>query len=168
LARDARSLEGHPAAAGPEGSGGGREADDAGAAVKEASEGQGQAGRGILGERPGMTLQGLIAQAYPSPEWAVFYEVSNATGWGASRRADAVALGVWPSRGQMLIGFEFKTARGDWLNERKNPAKAETIAAHCDAWYVVAGDESVVKLDELPEPWGLHVANKDNTKFLSK
>ena len=40
-----------------------------------------------------MTLRGLVHQAYPSPEWAVFFEVSNATGSGASRRADAVALG---------------------------------------------------------------------------
>ena len=114
------------------------------------------------------SLEGLIAQAYPSPEWAVFFEVHNQTGFGASRRADAIALGIWPSRGQSLIGFEFKEDRGDWLREKKNPAKAETVAAHCDAWYVVAGRDGIVKLDELPEPWGLLVASEDRGKLLHK
>jgi len=49
-----------------------------------------------------MTLRGLVHQAYPSPEWAVFFEVSNATGSGASRRADAVALGVALARALSL------------------------------------------------------------------
>ena len=44
-----------------------------------------------------MTLAGLIAARYPPPEWAVFFEVSNATGYATSRRADAIALGIWPS-----------------------------------------------------------------------
>ncbi len=112
-----------------------------------------------------MTLAGLVAQAYPSPEWAVFYEVGNATGFGKRRSADAVAFGIWPSRGQTLVGFEFKESRSDWLRERKNPAKAEEIAQHCDAWWLVVGDETVAKPDELPEPWGLYVANKDRTKL---
>jgi hypothetical protein len=114
-----------------------------------------------------MTLTGLVRQAYPTPEWAVFFEVSNATGFGARRRADAVALGVWPSRGQSLIGFEFKEDRRDWLREKDNPAKAEEIAQHCDGWYVVAGSDGIVKVEELPTPWGLKVANKDRTKLLT-
>ena len=114
-----------------------------------------------------MTLSGLVHQAYPSPEWAVFFEVSNATGNRASRRADAVALGVWPSRGHTLVGFEFKEDRRDWLREKKNPAKGDVIAAHCDCWWVVAGSEDVVKVDELPEPWGLKVANKDRSRLLT-
>jgi hypothetical protein len=115
-----------------------------------------------------MTLQGLITQAYPAPEWAVFFEVSNGTGSMVRRRADAVALGVWPSRGFTIIGFEFKEDRRDWLREKANPEKADTIAAHCDSWVVVAGSESVVKVDELPEPWGLLVANADRTRLLNK
>lgn len=115
-----------------------------------------------------MTLAGLVSQSYPSPEWAVFFEVANATGFGSSRRADAVALGIWPSRGQALIGFEFKEDRRDWLREYKNPAKADLIAAQCDRWYVVAGHDGIVKLEELPDPWGLLVANTDRTKLLTK
>ena len=112
-----------------------------------------------------MNLQGLVSQSYPSPEWAVFFEVSNSTGFGARRRADAVALGVWPSRGQAVIGFEFKEDRRDWLREKENPAKAEEIAAHCDVWWMVAGKAGIVKPEELPEPWGLYVANDDRTRL---
>lgn len=112
-----------------------------------------------------MTLTGLVQQAYPSPEWAVFFEVANATGFGARRRADAIALGVWPSRGHAVVGFEFKDDRRDWLREKKNPAKGDVIAAHCDCWWVVAGSDGVVQVDELPEPWGLYVANKDRTRL---
>jgi hypothetical protein len=115
-----------------------------------------------------MTLASLIMQAYPSPEWAVFFEVANGTGSRATRWADAVAMGVWPSRGHALIGFECKEDRRDWLREKKNPEKAEAVASHCDSWYVVAGVEGIVQLEELPEPWGLLVANKDRTKLLNK
>jgi hypothetical protein len=112
-----------------------------------------------------LSLEALVGKAYPSPEWAVFYEVSNATGFGARRRADAVALGIWPSRGHAVVGFEFKEDRGDWLKELKNPAKAESIAKHCDVWYLVAGHDKVATVEELPVPWGLYVASEDRTKL---
>jgi hypothetical protein len=112
-----------------------------------------------------LSVEALIAQAYPSPEWAVFFEVSNATGFHAKRRADAVALGIWPSRGNALIGFEVKTDRRDWLREKKNPEKADAIASHCDAWYMVTTDLKIAPPDELPDPWGLYVANKDRTRL---
>lgn len=95
----------------------------------------------------------------------MFFEVGNTTGFGTRRHADAVALGVWQSRGFTLVGFEFKEYRSDWLREKKNPEKAEAVSAHCDCWYVVAGSADVVKVDELPEPWGLYVANEDRTKL---
>lgn len=114
-----------------------------------------------------MTLAGLIAQSYPAPEWATFFEVSNTVGFGTSRRADAIALGIWPSRGNKVIGFEFKEDRRDWLRELKNPAKAETIAAHCDEWWLVVGAEGIAKIVELPAAWGLKVASKDRSRLLS-
>lgn len=112
-----------------------------------------------------MTLQGLVSQAYPSPEFAVFFEVSNATGAGVRRRADAIALGVWPSRGHQIVGFEFKADRRDWLREKANPEKADVIITHCDQWFVVAEHEKVVVPDELPEPWGLYVPMAERTKL---
>lgn len=113
-----------------------------------------------------LSLRALVSKSYPSPEWAVFFEVSDSTGWASSRRADAIALGIWPSRGNTIVGFEFKEDRRDWLRELKNPAKAETIAAHCDEWWVVTGAEGVAKVEEMPGPWGLKVASKDRERLL--
>lgn len=113
------------------------------------------------------TLAALVNQAYPSPEWAVFFEVSNSTGFGAKRRADAIALGVWPSRGHAVVGFEFKEDRRDWLREKKNPEKADVIAAHCDRFYLVTAHADIAKVDELPEPWGLLVATKTRDRLLT-
>lgn len=114
-----------------------------------------------------MTLRALINHAYPSPEWAVFFEVCDTTGFASSRRADAIALGVWPSRGNTIVGFEFKEDRRDWLRELKNPAKAEVIATHCDEWWVVIGAAGIATPEELPAPWGLKVASKDRMKLLT-
>jgi hypothetical protein len=113
----------------------------------------------------GLSLKSLVMQAYPSPEWAVFFEVANATGSNVRRHADAVAFGVWPSRGHAVVGFEFKEYRSDWLREKKNPEKAESVSAHCDRWFVVAPSDEIVRVDELPEPWGLCVANQSRTRL---
>jgi hypothetical protein len=63
-------------------------------------------------------------------------------------------MSLWPSRGLELHGFEIKSYRGDWLNEVKNPAKAEEIARFCHRWWVVA-DKETVEESELPPSWGL-------------
>lgn len=104
-------------------------------------------------------LCALIAKRHPSPEYAVFYEVSNATGRHGTRRADAVALGIWPSRGLALHGFEIKVSRRDWTKEKRTPQKAEAVAQHCDYWWIVAL-EGVVPVEEVPEGWGLLVPRK--------
>lgn len=102
-------------------------------------------------------IQEALRQRYPIRAWALFFEVSNGTGAHHSRYADALAMSLWPSRGLDLHGFEIKTDRGDWLNELKNPEKAETIAKFCDYWYLVLGSESVAKKDEVPANWGILV-----------
>lgn len=114
------------------------------------------------------SIESLLAQAYPAPEFALFYEVANATGFRVRRHADAVAIGVWPSRGHVIIGFEIKTDRRDWLREKKSPEKADVVAAHCDQWYVVTTDDAIAKIEELPAPWGLLVANKDRTRLVTR
>lgn len=101
-------------------------------------------------------LKDMIATRYPAPEWALAFEVANESG-GGRRYADAIAFNLWRSRGHQIHGFEIKVDRRDWLRELKNPGKAEAIARYCDRWYVVALPD-VVKLDELPEGWGLLVA----------
>jgi len=89
-------------------------------------------------------------------------EVRNATGYGrVTRTADAVALGLWPSRGLELYGFEIKVSRSDLRKELDDPAKAEEIMQYCDRWYLVLGHEELIQPGELPSTWGLMVAQKN-------
>lgn len=99
-------------------------------------------------------VQAALRDRYAAPEWAIFFEVPNATGGAAARRADAIAMSLWPSRGLEIHGFEIKVERRDWLREVKEPQKAEEIARFCDRWWIAAAPD-VVKLDELPRGWGL-------------
>jgi hypothetical protein len=77
-----------------------------------------------------------------------------------------LAVGLYGSRGQYLVGFELKTARSDWLRELKQPEKAEAIARYCDFWNVVITDEQIVELAELPPNWGLMLAAGKRVKIL--
>jgi hypothetical protein len=90
---------------------------------------------------------------YPAPEYALLFEVPDATG-GGRRSADAVAMSLWPSRGLEVLGFEFKSYRGDWLREKRNPKKAEEIARFCNRWFIVATPGVVADLSEIPAGWG--------------
>jgi hypothetical protein len=105
------------------------------------------------------TLEAMIAARFAAPAWAVFYEVANGTGFGDGGRrwADAVAIGIWPSRGHAIHGFEIKRSRGDWQRELADPTKADAVSKWCDFWWVVASDRAIVPLSELPETWGLLV-----------
>ena len=92
---------------------------------------------------------------YAPPSYAFFENVADEASVGATRWADAVAMGLWYSRGLHLHGFEIKASRSDWLRELKKPDKAEPIFRSCDRWWLVAADDTIVKGDELPEQWGL-------------
>lgn len=119
-----------------------------------------------VAERP-VTLATRIYRKFPDPEYATLVEVRNGTGWNrVTRSADALAMSLWPSRGLHLHGFEIKASRSDWLRELKNPAKADEIALFCDFWWVVAGNEDIVKRDELPPTWGLMVPYRDGLKVI--
>lgn len=84
------------------------------------------------------------------PEFVTLANVATPSG----TYADAVAINLWRSRGYEVVGFEVKSARSDWLREKKDPAKAEGVAKFCNTFWIVA-NEGVVKLDELPLGWGL-------------
>lgn len=92
---------------------------------------------------------------HPPDAYCLMFEVASATGAVSARRADAIAVSLWPSRGLYILGYEFKRRRGDWLKELKTPAKADAICKYCHSWTIVVDDSSIVKPDELPEPWGL-------------
>lgn len=98
-------------------------------------------------------LRTMMKLRYPAPEYALFEEVY--AGIGGTRRTDMVAMGLFPSRGLLLHGFELKVSRNDWLTELKNHAKAEEMYVYCDHWWLVVGDRNIVKDGELPPTWGL-------------
>lgn len=101
------------------------------------------------------TVMAALERRYRPPEWGLFAQVGNGTGFQGNRWADAMAMGLWPSRGLTLHGFEIKVSRADWLRELKDPAKAEDIACYCDFWNVVVSAPGIVLPGELPAAWGL-------------
>lgn len=104
----------------------------------------------------------LVRKHFAEPEFLVIPQVRSKTGFGSARTADALAMGMWPSRGVYLHGIEIKVSRSDWLAELKSPAKAERIAQYCDFWWVVAGIADIVRSEELPDNWGLLVPSSRN------
>lgn len=102
-------------------------------------------------------MKAALRARFIAPEWALFFEVGDATGARQRRWADAVAMNMYPSRGLEIHGFELKASRSDWLRELKNPAKAESVSRFCDRWWIVA-PPGVVNDGELPPTWGMYEA----------
>ncbi len=97
----------------------------------------------------------LLRQKYAAPEYAFLSHVRNSTGYArTTRTADALAFGLWKSRGHYLTGFEIKSSRSDWVRELKDPEKADEIASYCEMWIVVTGAPNIVRAGELPPKWG--------------
>jgi hypothetical protein len=102
-----------------------------------------------------------LRRRYKTPEWALFSEVRDKLGWAGKGSCDALAFGLWPSRGMAMLGFEIKTDRGDWLRELKKPEKAERFATLCDEWWVVTTPDVIRDESELPSGWGwLYLAKR--------
>lgn len=107
---------------------------------------------------------------YAAPQYAVIEEVRNATGRTSrragerTRYADMVAMGLWPSIGLDLTGFEIKFTRADWLSEISDEKKAVAVKQYCDFWCLVTGSEKIVKEGELPDGWGWLVVNGSKIK----
>lgn len=101
-----------------------------------------------------MSLAKALESRYPAPAWALFHEVANGTGFGWTRHADAIAMGIWPSRGLEIHGLEFKANRADWLRELKDPKKAEDMSKYCDHWWLVTTEDGIAHIDEIPTEWG--------------
>jgi hypothetical protein len=86
--------------------------------------------------------------------WLVLDQVRSGISSWHIRTADALAYGMWPSKGQLIMGFEIKVSYGDWQRELQVPEKADEIAKYCDKWWVVA-PKDLIPVQELPEKWGL-------------
>lgn len=94
---------------------------------------------------------------FPLPEWSVFTELVDGTGWSAERhRLDAAAFNAWPSKGFRRLAFEIKRSRSDFARELAKPPKrgpAEKYFHEC--WFVC--EPKVCEPAEVPEGWGLMV-----------
>lgn len=99
-------------------------------------------------------VHAALLQRYPREEYALLSEVHDAVGAGG-RHVDFMALNLWRSRGLELEGFEVKSDRRDWLREKKDPSKAEALAKFCDRFWLLVTGPGIVRVDEIPPPWGL-------------
>lgn len=88
------------------------------------------------------------------PEWAYMEHVRNDAGFNANRTIDAMALGLWPSRGMELHGYEVKISRADFRRELADVEKMDAFAHILDRFWIVA-PAGVVPAVELPSSWGL-------------
>lgn len=109
-----------------------------------------------------------LAAKYPSPQYGFITQVRSGTGYYQARTADALAMSLWPSRGLHLLGFEVKVSRTDWIKELKNPEKAEELASYTHFWYMVLGNENIIKPGELPPKWGLIVPSGKGLKIVKE
>jgi len=120
-----------------------------------------------------LELLELLREQYPHPDSAIIAEFQNMTG-GYARRADAIAMHCWPSKGLELIGFEIKTSRADWLRELKQPEKAEAIKQFCDRWYLVIYEYEIVHFGfgfeqkEVPDDWGVMIRQWEGSGYKLK
>lgn len=84
----------------------------------------------------------------------------------SGRRADAVHIGLWSSRGAGTIEVcELKISRSDWLVELKKPQKAEAWWPYCNHFWLVVPHEGIVKDGELPKGWGLMMPGTRGRRF---
>jgi len=102
-----------------------------------------------------ISLEEMIEKRHPAPGWVTMFEVANATGYRTKRHADAVALGIWPSHGHELHGFEVKRSRSDVQKELSDPAKADAIGEYVDHWWLVVGDLKIIDGIVVPATWGI-------------
>jgi hypothetical protein len=93
-----------------------------------------------------------------SGEFAFLTHVRDEAGFEATRTIDALAMGLWKSRGFDLHAFEVKCSRSDYLSEIRNPAKAERFGERVDYFWMVVADPTIVR-DDLPHGWGLLAAS---------
>jgi hypothetical protein len=116
----------------------------------------------------GSILRQALRKEYPLPQYALLYEVANGMGATMSGYADAIVMGLFPSRGLHIHGFEIKTSRPDWLRELKNPAKAEGVARYCDYFWLLTSEEGIASKDEVPATWGLYVLNGKHLEVVKR
>lgn len=84
-----------------------------------------------------------------------------------ARRIDALAIdGFLHQRKKHIHGFEVKVSRADWLSEYKQKGKkSELWMNRTTHFWLVIPDKNIIKMEELPETWGLLVGTKKLRKI---
>ena len=110
-------------------------------------------------------IKQFLKRRFSLKEWSLFFEVVEGVGCIGSSRCDAIAVGHGIRNRGHVVGFEIKASRQDWLKELSQPRKNEFWVQACSEFYVVAkqwhpgkhggGNAGIVKIEELPEGWGL-------------
>lgn len=100
--------------------------------------------------------------------YAVISEVSNSTGYAASRWIDLLVIELFPSDGCHLHAIEIKCSRSDLVREVKDFDKSWAIERYCD-YFSVALPEGMSMPPEVPADWGvLRVDESGRAKFERK
>lgn len=111
----------------------------------------------LLAQRYTKFRQGTLADRYVRAE-----HVRSKLGYATNIRvADFIALDKWPGfpyGSELAVHWhEVKVSRSDWLSELRQPEKAEAFTRYAHYHWLVVPDAGIVKMEELPEGWGLLV-----------
>lgn len=104
----------------------------------------------------------LLIDRHQGAEWATFAEMRTQTG-GLGRSIDLWVMNLWPSKNYVRISYEIKVSRADFSRELADPRKrkdAESLSNEC----YFATPPGLVRVDEVPEGWGLIEATKGGMK----
>jgi hypothetical protein len=127
---------------------------------------------GIAPDGETQRLLWLLKARHPTVkgEWATFTELRSCVGFGDPRYIDFLAMhtfqgGRGDGRGLKAVAYEIKISRADFAREIKRPEKrafAESIADEC----FFATPAGLLRVDEVPEGWGLVEANKAGLRVI--
>jgi hypothetical protein len=96
---------------------------------------------------------------------AVYLTEVTAPG-NSGRRADAVHIGLWQSRGAGRIDVcELKVSRADFRRELDKPQKAEAWWPYSTTFCIVSPGVDITPPEELPAGWGLMVPGPRGRRF---
>lgn len=92
--------------------------------------------------------------------------LTEVTAPNSTRRADAVHIGLWQSRGAGRIDVcELKVSRADFRRELDKPEKAEAWWPYSTTFSIVAPSVEIAPPEELPTGWGLMVPQARGRRF---
>jgi hypothetical protein len=96
---------------------------------------------------------------------AVYLTEVTAPG-NSGRRADAIHIGLWQSRGAGRIDVcELKVSRADFRRELDKPQKAEAWWPYSTTFSIVSPGVDITPPEELPPGWGLMVPGPRGRRF---